>query len=161
MRSRVACLSTILLLATTLYAQYDPWRFVITDQKYSYYLDTRRVSRTSQGTVLVWMKIFWRYTSEGHAEKQDYVARVLVPRVSKEEARKAEYIVYRQEFDCAGRRYRVLSSLVYSPRKSLIFSPTASAPADYPSPWVAVTPEGAGGPLLDAVCALRSRKPRR
>jgi hypothetical protein len=161
MRSRVACLSAILLLATTLYAQYDPWRFVITDQKYSYYVDTRRVSRTGRGTVLVWTKVFWRYTSEGYAEKQRYIAGVLVPRVSEAEARKAEYIVYRQEYDCAGARYRILSSLVYSPAKSRIFSPSASAPDDYPSPWVAVTTEDAGGPLLNAVCGLRSRKPRR
>lgn len=161
MRNRLTyTLAVLLLLTATLYAQSDPWRFVITDQKYSYYLDTRRVSRTGQGTLIVWVKVFWRYTAEGAAQKQEYIAQVLLPRVDVEKARKAEYIVYRQEFDCAAGRYRVLSSLVYDPRKSLIFSPSASAPYDYPSPWEAVASESPGGQLLDAVCALRPRRQR-
>ncbi len=150
----------ILLLTTTLYAQSDPWRFVITDQKYSYYIDTRRVSRSSQGTLIVWVKVFWRYTAEGYAQKQEYIAQVLMPQVPKEKARKTEYIVYREEFDCVARRYRVLSSLVYDPSKSLIFSPSASAPTEYPLPWVSATSEGANGSLLNAVCALSPRKRR-
>jgi hypothetical protein len=160
MRSTVTLPLAILLLATTLDAQSDPWRFVITDQKYSYYVDTRRVSRTARGTIIVWVKEFWRYTAEGYAQKQEYINQVLVPRIPAEKARKAEFTVYRQEFDCAARRYRVLSSLVYDQRKSLLFSPSASMPDDYPSSWVMAIPEGAGGPLLDAVCALRPRRLR-
>jgi hypothetical protein len=161
MRSRVTYpLAVLLLLATTLHAQSDPWRFVITDQKYSYYVDTRRVSRTGQGTLIVWVKIFWRYTSEGYGQKQEYIAQVLTPRIPEERARKAEFTVYRQEFDCAARRYRVLSSLVYDSSKSLLFSPSAFAPDQYPSPWKAVTSETADVPLLDTICALRPRQRR-
>jgi hypothetical protein len=160
MLNRVTYLLVILLLATSLYAQSDPWRFVVTDQKYSYYVDTRRVSRIREGTLIVWMKVFWRYTAEGYTQKQEYITQVLLPRVDAEKARKAEYIVYREEFDCVARRYRVLSSLVYDSSKSLIFSPSAATPTEYPLPWVAGTSEGADGSLLDAVCALRPRKQR-
>jgi hypothetical protein len=157
---RVTYLLAILLVATTLYAQPGPWRFVITDQKYSYYVDTRRVSRTGRGTLIVWVKEFWRYTAEGYAQKQEYISQVVKPRIPEEKARRAEFTVYRQEFDCAGRRYRVHSSLVYDSGKSLIYSPSASAPDDYPSPWIVATQESAARHLLEAICAFKPRKTR-
>jgi hypothetical protein len=145
------------------------WELIITTDKYSYYLNIRRSSRTASGTIMSWEKAVPRTdTKEGKEEQQraTLYANIAASKglenvntggdIDWSKFESFSHSLELNEYDCTRRRIRTIRLLSYGVKGNLISESSAAELRK----WRGIVPDSIGEKRLEYACRAVSQHKR-